>query len=1068
MTTRKVQNLYRVKSPCRQNLGECPKRLKTACRLFCLLFALTLGLQAHAEPDAEVSFSRDVLPILSDRCFHCHGPDENDRKAGLRLDIEEYAKEVFDGYAPIMPNNLEKSDVWQRITTEKKKRMMPPPDSHRKPLTDAERDIIKRWIQGGAKWGKHWSFEKLQRPNVPAADKHPIDAFILRRLQEKGMGFSKPTDPTTLLRRLSFDLTGMAPSAEQATSIPDNPGGAEYWQGVVDRLFASPHHAERMAMWWLDAARYSDSDGFQQDNDRQNWPWRDWVIQQFASNRPYDKFTIEQFAGDLLPEPTLETRLATTFHRNHMTNGEGGRDKEESRIDYVIDRVNTTGTVWMGLTLGCVQCHTHKFDPIAQKDYYALFAFFNSIDEDGRAGTGAGPHIKYTSPLVADRVAEMQAYRKESQAIVDAERKLAVDRYERWLEAFRSDTPKDYQPWLTLQPEVSSVEGTTFVVDQEQVVQTTGPEPAQDEYRIVLQVPEVMTRISGFKIEVMPHNSHEGGRYTRNGNGEFTLTSVLAMARREGSPAEQQIDLSRATASAQADSKRKSNWDARLYAGIGNTINDDARNGWTTEGIDEIETRIGLYQLAKPWRVEQGDQFIVVLRHRSTHGNANIGRFRISITGELGTTVTHINAASPVTDLIEHLSADAAKPLDGGLNKRLLDQFLLGDEVYQHKRDRAVLAHNQLGAVTKETGPRNVMVLAEREKPRDTFILERGAWDAKGDKVQRGFIPDVFDGPKPEQGKTLSRLDLANWILDKDNPLTARVTVNHLWQLMFGQGLVRTPEDFGLQGEPPTHPELLDWLAVELIDSRWDLRHILTLIVTSRAYQQSSDVTNEMLENDPENRLLARAPRHRLPAWMIRDNALQVSGLLNDAVGGPPVKPYQPEGVWAEITMGRLRYSPSVGPAQHRRTIYAFWRRSLAPTFLFDSAQRRVCEIGVRRTNTPMHALTLMNNTTMLEASRALADIAVARLAEKATTEQVLDHLSIRVLSRQLSQTEQTALQSVLSKALKHYQGHAEDALRYTTVGQQLPPVQEDATTTAAWMTISSLFLNLDEAMTRE
>ncbi|MCC9606197.1 PSD1 and planctomycete cytochrome C domain-containing protein [Blastopirellula sp. JC733] len=1032
-----------------------------------LVVAMCAMASASAHAD-DVSFSREVLPVLSDRCFHCHGPDETHREADLRLDLELEAKQDRGGYAAVSPNSLEESELWRRIISNDEAELMPPPDSHRKPLSEKEREAIRRWILNGAKWGKHWSFEKLQRPEVPKQDTHPIDAFVLQRLQEEGLEFSPPAEAQTLLRRLSFDLTGLAPTPEQLASLNSYPNGEVNWSSVTENMLASPHHAERMAMWWLDAARYSDSDGFQQDSDRQNWPWRDWVIQQFAQNRPYDEFTREQFAGDLLPDATDETRLATTFHRNHMSNGEGGRDPEESRIDYVIDRVNTTGTVWLGLTLGCVQCHSHKFDPITQHEYYSLFAFFDSIDETGGAGGKANPFVQYASPLVADRVTEQQAYSDRCEQQVREERKRADQRFNRWLEAFVAAPPSDYKVWYNPAPEVSSAEGTEFSIDADQIVQTIGPIPFQDDYRIVFRAPENMSRITGFKIEVFPHESHENGKYARNGNGEFTLTNVLAMGRAEGSPSERQIELSQAVASHNADAKRKSAWDAGRYDSIVKTLNDDARDGWTTEGIEAIEPRVGLFQLAEPWEAKPGDQFIIVLRHRSTHGNASIGRFRLSLTSELGQVVTQLDAASPIMELMESLAADPGKPIDGGLRKRLLDQYLLADDVYQKVRDRAAAAVDELNRLKNETKPRRVMVLAERDTPRNTYILERGVWDAKGEQVERGFISHIFEVPKPEEGKTLSRLDLADWILDKENPLTARVTVNHLWQLMFGQGLVRTPEDFGLQGELPTHPELLDWLAIELIESGWDLRHILRLIVTSKTYRQSSGVTKPLLEKDPENRLLARAPRFRLPAWMIRDNALHVSGLLNNAVGGPPAKPYQPEGVWAEITMGRFRYSPSVGPEQYRRTVYAFWRRTLAPTFLFDSAQRRLCEVGVRRTNTPMHALTLMNDTTMLEASRALADIAVERRSNKDSIEQTLNDLSMRVLSRKLNRTEQAALESVLVNAKQHYESHAQDAARFIDVGLRETAKQQDAVSTAAWMIVSSTLLNLDEAITRE
>lgn len=1031
--------------------------------ILCLIAALALGSKARAADD-EVSFSRQVLPILSDRCFPCHGPDENDRKAGLRLDVESIAKEIFDGSAAVMPGSLEKSEAWQRIISEKKTSVMPPPNSHRKPLTEAERDIIKRWILGGAKWGKHWSFETPTRPAAPDIDKHPIDAFVRQRLKEHGMDLSKRAADETLLRRFSFDLTGMAPTPQQVQLIQFSAKGNGFWQKIIDSMLASPHHAERMAMWWLDAARYSDSDGFQQDNDRQNWPWRDWVIQQFASNRPYDAFTRDQFAGDLLPNATDENRLATAFHRHHMTNGEGGRDPEESRIDYVIDRVNTTGTVWLGLALGCVQCHSHKFDPISHQDYYSFFAFFNSIDEDGQAGMRAKPYLKYKSSLVSDRVDEMRAYVDQCLSEEKIGLKHAEQRFETWLNDFKLNPPKDHRVWWMPTPIVTSVEGTEFTIEPDQTVQTHGPEPVQDDYRVTFQIPEAMKEVTGFRLEVLPHESNVGGRFTRNGNGEFTLTSVLALGRRKTSPAERQLEIARAVADVQASPKRKTTWDTR-YHSIGHTLNDDARDGWTTEGIKKIEPHRGVFQLLEPWTVEPGDRITIVLRHRSTHGSANIARFRLSLAAERGETVQQVNGTSPIADLVAHLKADAPNPIDANLRKRLFAQFLLSDNAYQQAKQRHATANSQLKQLQGEANPRNVMVLAEREQPRDTHILERGVWDAKGKKVERAFLPNIFDQPSD---KALTRLDLADWLMDRDNPLTARVMVNHLWQLMFGQGLVRTPGEFGLQGELPTHPELLDWLAVEFMESGWDVRHILKLILTSKTYQQSSDVTRSMLGQDPENRLLARAPRHRLPAWMIRDNALHVSGLLNPAIGGPPVRPYQPEGVWGEITMGRFHYTPSVGPAQYRRTIYAFWRRSLAPTFLFDSAQRRVCEVGVRRTNTPLHALTLMNDTTMLEASRALADIAVQHQDGEATISQTMDHLAMRVLSRPLSQSEQAAVQSILTKAMQHYENRVDDAVRYTTVGQQRPPEDNTAAATAAWMTVSSLLLNLDEAMTRE
>ncbi|WP_430452835.1 PSD1 and planctomycete cytochrome C domain-containing protein [Rhodopirellula europaea] len=1062
---------------------------------FCAVLLASLGwiFSSLVSPKAlqaeDVSFSRDVLPVLSDRCFHCHGPDEGNREADLRLDVESAAKEDRGGYAAVQPGDLESSEIWSRIISDDEDMLMPPPDSHRKPLTEKEREAIRKWIADGAPWGKHWSFEKLTRPEVPesaeeAANPNPIDAFVAEKLADNDLSLSQPADPITQLRRLSFDLTGMSPTPDQIARLKDatDETREEVWTDLIEECLESPHHAERMAMWWLDAARYSDSDGFQQDGTRENWPWRDWVIDQFANNRPFDEFTIEQFAGDLLPDATAEQKLATCFHRNHMTNGEGGRDPEESRIDYVIDRVNTTGTVWLGLTLGCVQCHTHKFDPITHHDYYSLSAFFNSIDEDGNAGMRAKPYLEFESPRVDPQAEEFATFVAECEKAEAAEKVRAVERFETWLAEFQSDPPSEHSVWHTPSPKLNSSEGTEFTVEDDRIVQTHGPTPVQDDYRVVMQIPDDMPRVTGVRIEVFPHESHVDGRFSRDGNGEFALTSVLAMGRREGSPSESQLEFVRAKADFESDEERKTEWDKR-YAKINKTLNDDARDGWTTEGAEKIEPHVGVYELSEPWDVQFGDRFVVLMRQRSTHGNANIGRFRVSLCSEFGETVRRVDGGSPMAELVQRLNepnaeeskpADEeavdkpdAKPIGDELRKRLLEQFLIADLDYQAANELLKRAQKQLADLKKQAKLRKVMVLSEREEPRETHVLLRGVWDAKGDVVEPAVLPSVLEWPAEE---TRTRLDLAEWIVDPENPLTARVIANHMWQLMFGAGLVRTPGDFGLQGELPTHPKLLDWLAVELIENDWDLRHLLRLIATSKTYRQSSVISPELLELDPENRLLARAPRFRLPAWMIRDNALRVSGLLDPTVGGPPVYPYQPPGVWAEITMGRFDYQPSLGSRQYRRTIYAFWRRSSAPTFLFDSAQRRVCEVGVRRTNTPLHALTLMNDATMLEASRAFADSIVnqSESPDEAAWKDHANSLSNQVLSRPLSDEELAALQNVWTRTRDYYDDHIDGATEFCTVGQMESPNDNEAAETAAWMTTASLILNLDEAMTRE
>ena len=864
-----------------------------------LLLLTLLSLSAHAEP---VSFSLEVLPVLSDNCLSCHGQDEGHRKADLRLDTESGAREV-----------LKSGDFITRITTDDPDEIMPPPKSHKPKLGGEQIATLKRWIAEGAKWGKHWSFEKpVKRP----VEGHPVDFFVKERLAKEGLTLSPKAPEHTLRRRLSFDLNGLPPSdSSNKSDLSD----------YIDKLLKSPHFGERMAMWWLDAARYSDTDGFQSDATRTNWPWRDYVVESFNANKPFDQFTLEQFASDLLPNATPEQKIATCFHRNHMTNGEGGREKEESRIDYVIDRVNTMGTVWMGLTLGCTQCHSHKFDPITQHDYYSLNAFFNSIDEDGAAGTKATPYFSYQSPHAKRAVAEAQKLvdqRKpvEAKAKLDAEKPFA-----KWLADQQTKVKSGFKAWHLVHGSVESQEGTKLAQGKDGIVIASGPNPKQDDYRLI--APVKLPRIAGLRLEVLPQN----GVLSRGKTGEFILTDIKVQVRRKGSTQIRDIAVRNAVSDTKVEGK------VRQYGDVKGTLDDDPRNGWTTKGYPKNQPHTALYELAEPLVLENDEELIFELLQRSTDGDSNIASFRLSATDQRGPAVRELGPAP-----LEQLAAGKVE------RDRLFAQFLEDHAPYQVAKASLDRASGDLKEFTAAAGKLNVMVLAERKQPRDTHVLVRGVWDKKGDVVQRDVPAAIAPWPK---GVSRDRLGLAKWITSKDNPLTARVFVNHVWQMFFGAGLVRTPDDFGLQGQRPTHPELLDWLAVDFMDHGWNVKHLIKTIVTSETYQQSSDLKDQ---TDPSNLLLSRGPRFRLPAWMIRDAALASSGLLNPALGGPPVRPHQPEGVWEEIFMGRFTYQPSQGAAQHRRTLYAFWRRSIAPTFLFDSAQRRVCEVAMTRTNTPL------------------------------------------------------------------------------------------------------------------
>lgn len=1027
------------------------------------LFAVALCGVRGAEP---IRFSRDILPILSDRCFNCHGPDETHREADLRLDIQHSVFQQRDDYAVVVPGDLRASELITRITSRDAALQMPPPDSGREPLSKQEQDLLQRWVKQGAPWGQHWAFEKPIRPEIDNSKMHPIDFFVQRQLKQNKMRPANPAAKNTLMRRLSLDLTGLPPTLDELR-VFEKDNSPEAYVNLVSRLLASKHYGERMAMWWLDAARYSDTDGYQGDATRNNWPWRDWVVSAFNNNMPFDQFTVEQFAGDLLPAATPEQILATCFHRNHMTNGEGGRLPEESRIDYVIDRVNTTGTVWLGLTLGCAQCHSHKFDPISQKDYYSLFAFFDNIDEDGRASGGAKPYMKYTSPYAARAVTEAQqlvAARSKREGEV---RQEVEDGFDQWLSQKINAVKTGFKPWHVMQPiRMDSVEGTQFVISDDGMVQTTGPHPRQDDYHVM--VSSAIKRITGLRLEVFPHDSHTDGKLTRGKNGEFIITDVKLQVLRKGDSQIRDVELSGAIATAEM------NVGGRNYGRVSGTLDDDPRNGWTTQTHDPLKSYTAVFALAQPLVLKPNETLRFVMLHRSTIGDANTGRFRIALSDQVGRAVRSFDKM-PLEQLA-NARVDRAENVPAEIRQLLLEQFLKDQQKYQTAKRHLDRAKSQLAAANKAVTPQNVMVLAERKTPRTTFVLERGVWNKKGPAVTADVPKSILEHQTATADTPQGRLDLAKWLVSTEHPLTARVLVNQLWQLCFGAGLVRTPEDFGLQGERPTHPELLDYLAIEFMESGWDVQHILRLIVTSKTYCQSSELVAAAIDRDPDNRWLARGARFRLPSWMIRDGALRSSGLMNDALGGPTVMPYQPDGVWAEMFMGRFRYQPSQGNAQYRRTLYAFWRRSAAPTFLFDSSQRRICEVRPRQTNTPLQALTMLNDLNIMTSARNLAKNAIT---QRTGVSQQLEYLFEAVLCRQPDRNELTVLAREYDAAMRHYgQGEfgKEQAVELLRFGQPeqfsdgkniLLPTEHSAKL-ASLMIVASVIYNLDEAVTHE
>ncbi|MBL9151825.1 MAG: PSD1 domain-containing protein [Verrucomicrobiales bacterium] len=826
------------------------------------LFACLTGLAGislsgtAAEAPQPVIFSRDVLPILSDNCFHCHGPDAKEgRKGDLRLDDETDAKRDRDGYRVVAAGDATASELIRRLLTDDPDEKMPPPKTGRH-LTPAQTDILTRWIAEGAKWGRHWAFERVERPSVADESRHPVDALVARQLAGSGIQANPSADRTTLIRRLTLDLTGLPPTPEQVSAfLSDEKPGA--WERLVDRTLDSPAFGERMAWDWLDAARYADSNGYQGDNERTMWPWRDWVVRAFNDNLPYDQFTLWQLAGDRLPGATPDQILATGFNRNHMINGEGGRIAEENRVDYVMDMTETFGTVWLGLTLNCCRCHDHKFDPLTQRDYYQFTAFFNQTPVTGAGGNPQTPPVLEVSTP------------DQQKAIEAAE-----------------------APWK-----------------------------------------EILKEVNRMEWELFP----------RSGKDPVSKSPVAASLPEE---LRKSLDLA-------AFSRKPEDWD-RLSAH---------------------------FKASHPAYAEL------------------IGR------------------AKPAKQRLESARAEIPK----------------------------------------------VMVMEDLKEPRKTHLLDRGLYNQPREEVPAAVPASL---PPLPHGVKADRLGLANWLISREHPLTARVAVNRLWQMLFGIGLVKTAEDFGVQAEYPVQRELLDWLAAEYMESGWDTKALLRLILTSETYRRSSAIESpEVRERDPENRLLARGARFRMPSWMIRDQALAASGLLRPQIGGKPVFPYQPEGIWSEATFGKKEYRQDTGDALHRRSLYTFWRRIVGPTEIFDNAKRQVCEVKPLRTNTPMHALTTLNSTTHVEAARALAEKALQSPGDETAR---LNFAMRRVLGRDVRPEEAPVWHRSLERSRAAFRADPPAADRLLAHGASPRDGSLPAAEHAAWTAVCLNLLNLDETLTKE
>ncbi len=1035
---------------------------------------------------AALDFNRDIRPVLSDNCFTCHGPDGKRRMANLRLDQKEGG-----AFRVIIAGDSAHSKLYDRISTEKKGMRMPPGSATQ--LTPKQIALFKEWIDSGAKWDAHWAYIVPKRPELPevaakAWSVNGIDRFLLARLERENLKPSPEADRATVLRRVSLDLTGMPPTLAELDSFRADKAPNAY-EKQVDRLLASPRYGERMAMQWLDLSRYADTHGYHIDSHRDMWHWRDWVIQSFNRNQPFDQFTVEQLAGDMLPGATVEQKLATGFNRNHMINFEGGAIPEEYQTEYVIDRLEATSNVWMGTTMGCARCHDHKYDPIKQKEFYQFYAIFNNIAEkglDGRKGN-AEPMIQLPSPAQVSRLE--QATRDLAARTLVLDEKKLKDAEAVWAENALDGLPKasregllahyDFDGGLTdssgnehdgrfllgdltypvgmvgkageFDGQVHARLGSFLQMDRAMPFSTAFFVRSSDkEPMAIVQKLDPATR-SGYQIsfdEAIPiGNLLRGAKLSVRLAGQTPSDSIEIQTKRR-----------LPTSSKDPDSGRPWYHVAVNYDGSGNAAGLRLYINGALEPVDILNDHLqGSFSNKAPLEI----------------GNKKLGK---PFKGQ----IDDLRIYSHILPEAEILTLAADQPARAVLalaptkrvkeqNARLRDYFLTyvaAEPLRQAWADTKRLKTEI--ADLNEAIPTS-MVMAEMPKPRETAILGRGDYQNRGEIVTPG-VPAML--PPLPAGEPANRLTLAKWLVSGSHPLTARVTVNRYWQMYFGTGLVKTTEDFGSQGEQPSNPDLLDWLATEFVRTGWDVKGMQKLLVMSAAYRQSSRVTPELLERDPENRLLARGPRFRLPAETVRDNALAVSGLLKERTGGPSVFPYQPAGLWEDTAFGDVysaqHYSPSHGDDLYRRSMYTFWKRTSGPPSLitFDAPDREKCTSRRLLTNTPLQALVLLNDPTYVESARSLAQ---RMLLEGGADSGKRIRFGFRLATARMPSTEEVqVLRDLEERSISGYRHNPEQAAKLLKVGESTFNTKLDPVELAAWTTVASTILNLDETITKE
>ncbi len=1183
-----------------------PKQVTSLVALALLAGAQFCPAATAPKPTTKaIEFNRDIRALLSDNCFACHGPDDQARKSKLRLDTKEDAfKAAKSGDFAIVPGDLKKSTLVERITTKNEDDVMPPPKTGKK-LTPAQIDLLKRWIAEGATWQTHWAYQNPKRPALPAVKdkkwaKNEIDSFVFAKLEKEKLKPAPEADQITLVRRVTQDLTGLPPTPDEVDAFLADKSPQAY-EKIVDRLLASPRYGEHAARYWLDAARYADSHGYHIDSERSMWKYREWVINAFNSNKPFDHFTTEQLAGDLLPEATMDQKIGSGYVRCNVSTGEGGAIVEEYQAKYTFDRVETTSTMWLGLTMTCARCHTHKYDPIQHREYYSLYALFNNLNEavmDGNAPNPA-PVIKVPTPEQTRRQEELKQLLADGQKKLDAPLPELDAKQPAWQAEWRT---KLSEGWTMLKPEsVKSTNGTEFKINADHSVLANGTNPPKDIYEVKLKV--AAGNLAAVRLEALPHESLPLKASGRADDGNFRLSEFEAEITYPGTNSKPtKIKFTQAL----ADSARAGNESALAIDG-------KAETGWQADTNGLTDAHAILFLPAEPLAIKTNATLVASLKFEASTSKRAIGQFRLSaaqndqlvqllappkampwqVVGPFKTESTQqgftnvfdpeksvdLKKAYPgVRDEIKW----SAKPdyADGKAN--LLVQDLHGihgayflyrtmtlpaprkvefsaraDDLYKLWVNGKLVAERSMkekpgeaptkvtvnlkkgenkflfkivttqgaayftfkdniddehalpadvaamfAATAKFTSAQqgkiksiyrrlyspdykqmfenvetwkvendgldksipSTMIAKEMDKPRDTFMLIRGEYDKKGDKVGPG-VPAIL--PPWGAGQPTNRLGFAKWLLLPEHPLTARGTVNRFWQQYFGTGIVKTTEDFGVQSDNPSHPELLDWLATEF-RSNWDMKKLHRLIVTSATYRQSSKVTPQMFTRDPENRLLARGPRFRVDAEGVRDTALFVSGLLVERTGGKSVKPFQPGGLWEAVSFNNSqKYVPDSGDSQYRRSMYTYWKRQSPPPnmMIFDAPTREYCVVRRPRTNTPLQALALMNDPQIVEASRAFAERMMTEGGKDA--EARIAYAFRLATSRKISKDESKVLLEVFKQQLADYQKDKDAAEKLLSLGAFKAKPELDHAELAAWTMVANTILNLDETITK-